>query len=173
MVTSTGSTLQEDGEHHAHDDHLYPAVVTDAGDGALYLVDGAGIPEEVQNHKGAKDHEHDLQALLDALPEEGVVHGHILLKGRAGYIEVGKSRHQRPYKGHRGHFFGGLAESEDAHQHHDDGAECHNKVEKFHDCLSLSVLMGGSPSVLAGHSRRETSINKEAPPDGRGLELLQ
>lgn len=40
-------------------------------------------------------------------------------------------------------FFGGLAESEDAHQHHDDGAECHNKVEKFHDCLSLSVLMGG------------------------------
>ena len=91
--------------HHAHDDHLHPAVVTDAGDGALYLVDGAGIPEEVQNHKGAKDHEHDLQAPLDALPEEGVVHGHILLKGGAGDIKVGKSQHQRPYKGHRGHFF--------------------------------------------------------------------
>ena len=46
-----------------------------------------------------------LQALLDALPEESVVHGHILLKGGAGDIEVGKSQHQRPYKGHRGHFF--------------------------------------------------------------------
>lgn len=45
-------------------------------------------------------------------------------QGGTGDIEVGKSQHQRPYKGHRGHFFGGLAESEDAHQHHDDGAEC-------------------------------------------------
>ena len=123
-----GGALQENGEHHAHDDHLYPAVVADAGDGALHLVDSAGVPQEVQDHKCAEDHEYDLQALLDALPDQRVVHGNVLLKGCAGDVEVCKGQHQCPDQSHRRDFFGRLVKTEDTHQHHDDGAECHYKI---------------------------------------------
>lgn len=80
------------------------------------------------------------QALLHALPDQRIVDGHVLLEGGAGNVEVGKGQHQRPQQGHRSHGLGRFMKSEDAHQHHQDGAEGHHKIQEFHCAFSLSIF---------------------------------
>ena len=152
--------LQKDGEHHADDDHLHPAVVTDAGDGALHLVDGAGITEQVQDHEGAEHHQHDLQTLLDALPEKGVIDGYVVLEGSAGDIEIRKGQQKRPQQSHGSDALGGLAEAQNAHQHHDDGAECHDEIEEAHRNFSHFLLMLGWRR-FAGQEKRTEIYEKK------------
>ena len=131
----TGRALQKDGQHHTDDDHLRAAVVADAGNGALDLVNRAGGPQQVQDHEGAEHHQHDLQSLLDALPQQGVIHGHVLLERRAGHVEVCKGQHQRPDQCHRGDAPGGLAEPQNTHQHNNDRTQCHHKIQETHGCF--------------------------------------
>ena len=106
-----GRALEKDGEHHADDDELHAAVVADAGDGGLDVVNGAGLAQQVQNGERAEDHEHDLETLFDALPDQGIEGLDVVGKAGAGDVEVGEGQDQRPDKGDGGDPFGGLLEA--------------------------------------------------------------
>ena len=106
-----GRALEEDGEHHADDDELHAAVIADAGDGGLDVVNGAGLAQQVQNGERAEDHEHDLETLFDALPDQGIEGLDVVGKAGAGDVEVGEGQDQRPDKGNGGDPFGGLLEA--------------------------------------------------------------
>ena len=123
-----GGTFQKDGKHHADDDHLHAAVVTDAGDGAFDLFDSAGLPEKVQDHKGTEDHQHDLKAFLDAFPDQCVVNGDVFFEGGAGHIEVCKGQQKRPQQRNGSNALSGLVEPQNANKNNDDRAECQNKI---------------------------------------------
>ena len=106
-----GRALEEDGEHHADDDELHAAVIADAGNGGLDVVNGAGLAQQVQNGERAEDHEHDLETLFDALPDQGIEGLDVVGKAGAGDVEVGEGQDQRPDKGDGGDPFGGLLEA--------------------------------------------------------------
>lgn len=106
-----GRALEEDGEHHADDDELHAAVVADAGNGGLDVVNGAGLAQQVQNGERAEDHEHDLETLFDALPDQRIEGLDVVGKAGAGDVEVGEGQDQRPDKGNGGDPFGGLLEA--------------------------------------------------------------
>ena len=134
-----GRALEEDREHHADDDNLHTAVVADAGDGVLDLLNRARLAQDVEDDEGTEDHEHDLQTLLDALPEEGVVGLDVFGKRGAGDVKVGEGEDQRPDQGDGRDLFGRLVEGEDADEHDDDRAEGDEEVQEAHGVLfSLS-----------------------------------
>ena len=47
------------------------------------------VLEGVQDGESTKDHQHDLQAFLDALPEQCVQHGDVFLEGEAENNHLG------------------------------------------------------------------------------------
>ena len=83
--------FQKDRQHQADDDHLHPAVVADAGDGGLHVLNGPRFPQNVQNHERAEDHHHDLEAFLQSLPNQRIECGDILREGRARHVEIRKA----------------------------------------------------------------------------------
>ena len=135
-----GGALQEDGHHHAHHDQLDTAVLAaDPGHGVLHVLNGAGALEGVEDDEGAKDHGHDLQALLDALPQQAVQDHDVLLEGQTADVEIRERQQHRPHQRQRRHLHGGLFERQDAHQHECDGADCQHEIDETHNA-DLSLL---------------------------------
>ena len=121
-------TFEEDGHQHPDHDDLHAAVVADAGDGRFHILDRAGLAQKIQDHECAEYHQHDLEALFDALPDEGIERGDVFGKRHAGDVKVGKCQNERPHQRQRRHAFGGLLEAEDPDQDEEDRCECHDKI---------------------------------------------
>lgn len=121
-------TLKEDRQHHADDDDLHAAVVADLRNGGFHILDGAGLAQQVQNGERAEDHQHDLEAFLDALPDQRVKHLDVFSKREAVEVKIGKGKDKRPEKGNGRDGFCGFFEAQDADKHDDNWAERHEEV---------------------------------------------
>ena len=139
-----GCAFQEDRHHHTDDDELHAAVLTaEAGHGVLHILDGAGVLEGIEDHKRTKDHENDLKAFLDALPQQRIQNDYIFLKGQAVDIKVSKSQQHRPNQGNRSNLHSRLLQNQNTDQHQDDRADGHDKVDEFHTLTSLFLILRG------------------------------
>ena len=163
--------LEEDGQHHADDHSLHAAVVADAGDGRLYVLDRAGFAQKVQNHKRAENHPDDLQAFLQAFPDKRVENVHRLLKGRAVDVEERKAQHKRPYERRGRDAFRRLLKRENSDQHNKNRAERHYKIYNLHlrSFLSCSFLPSRSP--LPAGRRKAWILSKKRPRRNRRSRL--
>ena len=126
--TCARCTLKEDRQHHADDDDLHAAVVADLRNGGFHILNGAGLAQQVQNGERAEDHQHDLEAFLDALPDQRVEHLDVFSKREAVKVEIGKGKDKRPGKGDGRDGFCGFFEAQDADKHDDNWAERHEEV---------------------------------------------
>lgn len=124
--------LKEDRQHHADDDHLHAPVVADLSNGGLDILNGTCFAQKVQNGKCAEDHQHDLEALLDALPDQRIEHLDIFGKCCAIEVEVGEGEKQCPQKRGGGNGFCGFFEAQNADKDDDDWAERHEEVYEVH-----------------------------------------
>ena len=89
-------TLEEDRQHHADDDDLHAAVVADLRNGGFHILNGAGLAQQVQNGERAEDHQHDLEAFLNALPDQRVEHLDVFGKGKTVEVKIGEGEEKRP-----------------------------------------------------------------------------
>ena len=126
--TRARCTLKEDRQHHADDDDLHAAVVADLRNGGFHILDGAGLAQQVQNGERAEDHQHDLEAFLNAFPDQRVKHLDVFSKREAVKVEIGKGKDKRPDKGDGRDGFCGFFEAQDADKHDDNWAERHEEV---------------------------------------------
>ena len=120
--------LKEDRQHHADDDDLHAAVVADLRNGGFHILDGAGLAQQVQNGERAEDHQHDLEAFLDAFPDQRVEHLDVFSKREAVEVKIGKGKDKRPGKGDGRDGFCGFFEAQDADKHDGNWAERHEEV---------------------------------------------
>mgnify|MGYP001511369558 FL=1 len=120
--------LKEDRQHHADDDDLHAAVVADLRNGGFHILNGACLAQQVQNGERAEDHQHDLEAFLDAFPDQRVKHLDVFSKRETVEVKIGKGKDKRPEKGNGRDGFCGFFEAQDADKHDDNWAERHEEV---------------------------------------------
>ena len=121
--------FQKDRHEDTDDDELGTAVFSGKlCDRSLYVLNGTGGFEGVQNGKGAEDHDDDLEAFLEALPDARVQDSNIILQAQVCDIEIGQSEEHSPQKCDRRDFCRRHTKGHDPDQYNGDRTDCKNKL---------------------------------------------
>ena len=157
--------FQKDRHEDTDDDELGTAVFSGKlCDRSLYVLNGTGGFEGVQNGKGAEDHDDDLEAFLEALPDARVQDSNIILQAQVCDIEIGQSEEHSPQKCDRRDVCRRHTKGHDPDQYNGDRTDCKNKLI----ILSPSIATGLIKCVFRGRSHGSYTMKKSLTEESAG-----